>query len=66
MTRAYNVVDADGHIASVNATGQRVFGYGEAEVIGRPLTFLLPQLGLMASVRLGQRWFTGLSLVFRH
>jgi diguanylate cyclase (GGDEF)-like protein/PAS domain S-box-containing protein len=38
-------VDEQGHIATVNATGQRVFGHSEAEVTGRPLSFLLPQLG---------------------
>lgn len=38
-------VDEAGHIASINATGQRVFGHAEAEIIGRPLSFLLPQLG---------------------
>jgi len=37
-------VDEAGHIASVNATGQRVFGHTESDVLGRPLTFLLPQL----------------------
>ena len=37
-------VDEAGHIVSVNATGQRVFGHAEAEVVGRPLSFLLPQL----------------------
>ena len=41
-------VDETGHIASINATGQRVFGHAEAEVIGRPLSFLLPQLGAEA------------------
>lgn len=38
-------VDEGGHVASINATGQRVFGQSEAEAIGRPLNFLLPQLG---------------------
>jgi len=38
-------VDEAGHIASINATGQRVFGHADAEIIGRPLSFLLPQLG---------------------
>ncbi len=38
-------VDAQGHIATMNATGQRVFGHAEADVVGRPLTFLLPHLG---------------------
>jgi diguanylate cyclase (GGDEF)-like protein/PAS domain S-box-containing protein len=37
-------VDANGHIASLNMTGQRVFGRTEAEAVGRPLAFLLPQL----------------------
>ncbi|HEY5809213.1 MAG TPA: PAS domain S-box protein, partial [Povalibacter sp.] len=37
-------VDEAGHITSVNATGQRVFGHSEPEVLGRPLSFLLPQL----------------------
>jgi|HigsolmetaAR202D_1030399.scaffolds.fasta_scaffold02705_2 diguanylate cyclase (GGDEF)-like protein/PAS domain S-box-containing protein len=38
-------VDADGRIATMNVTGQRVFGHMEPEVVGRPLSFLLPQLG---------------------
>jgi diguanylate cyclase (GGDEF)-like protein/PAS domain S-box-containing protein len=37
-------VDEAGHIASLNATGQRVFGHSESDVIGRPIGFLLPQL----------------------
>src|SRR5262249_9937663 len=37
-------VDEAGHIVSLNATGQRVFGHSEAEITGRALTFLLPQL----------------------
>jgi diguanylate cyclase (GGDEF)-like protein/PAS domain S-box-containing protein len=37
-------VDSEGHVATMNATGQRVFGYSEADVIGRPLNFLLPHL----------------------
>jgi diguanylate cyclase (GGDEF)-like protein/PAS domain S-box-containing protein len=37
-------VDDSGHIATFNPTGERVFGYSEAEVLGRPLTFLLPDL----------------------
>ena len=36
-------VDDAGHIASINATGQRVFGHAEGDAIGRPLSFLLPQ-----------------------
>ena len=37
-------VDESGHITSINATGQRVFGHGESDVIGRPISFLLPRL----------------------
>jgi diguanylate cyclase (GGDEF)-like protein/PAS domain S-box-containing protein len=37
-------VDESGHLVSMNATGQRVFGYVEADIIGRSLDFLLPQL----------------------
>src|ERR1044072_6960583 len=37
-------VDDAGHIVSLNATGQRVFGHSEAELTGRSLSFLLPQL----------------------
>ncbi len=37
-------VDEAGHIASINATGQRVFGHSEPDAVGRPLSFLLPQL----------------------
>lgn len=33
-----------GHIATLNATGQRVFGRVEAEVVGRSLEVLLPEL----------------------
>ena len=43
-------VDGEGHIASLNMTGQRVFGHSEAEAIGRPLGFLLPQLTSNQSV----------------
>src|SRR5688572_683371 len=43
-------VDDAGHIASINVTGQRVFGHAEAEAIGRPLSFLLPQLAAKHSI----------------
>lgn len=37
-------VDDSGYIESFNPTGERVFGYSQIEVLGRPLTFLLPDL----------------------
>ena len=37
-------VDERGCIQSFNPTGERVFGYSAAEIIGRPLGFLLPEL----------------------
>jgi diguanylate cyclase (GGDEF)-like protein/PAS domain S-box-containing protein len=37
-------VDADGTIRTFNPTGERVFGYGEAEVVGRRIDLLLPQV----------------------
>ena len=38
-------VDQVGHIETFNPTGERVFGYTQEEVLGRPLSFLLPELG---------------------
>jgi PAS domain S-box-containing protein len=37
-------VDDAGHIESVNPTGERIFGYAQAEILGRSLTFLLPEI----------------------
>jgi diguanylate cyclase (GGDEF)-like protein/PAS domain S-box-containing protein len=37
-------IGESGHIATINATGQRVFGRVEAEVVGRSLEVLLPEL----------------------
>jgi diguanylate cyclase (GGDEF)-like protein/PAS domain S-box-containing protein len=44
-------VDEVGHVASINATGQRVFGHAETDVIGRPLGFLLPQIAVSTPLR---------------
>jgi diguanylate cyclase (GGDEF)-like protein/PAS domain S-box-containing protein len=38
-------VDDAGQIETFNPTGERIFGYGPAEVLGRPLEFLLPDVG---------------------
>jgi diguanylate cyclase (GGDEF)-like protein/PAS domain S-box-containing protein len=46
-------VDRDGLITSFNLTGERLFGYGRAEVEGLPLTLLLPAL-VTDDARLGE------------
>lgn len=42
-------VSEAGHITTVNGTGERVFGYGESDLVGRTLDFLLPELAGEAS-----------------
>src|SRR6202051_3924749 len=37
-------VDDAGHIETFNPTGERIFGYSQAEILGRPLDFLLPDI----------------------
>jgi PAS domain S-box-containing protein len=37
-------VDDAGHIETFNPTGERIFGYAPAEILGRPLDFLLPDI----------------------
>jgi PAS domain S-box-containing protein len=37
-------VDDGGHIETFNHTGERIFGYAPAEILGRALGFLLPDL----------------------
>src|SRR6188474_1763369 len=43
-------VDEHGHVATINITGQRIFGYAETDLIGRSVRLLLPQLGAQPSV----------------
>jgi diguanylate cyclase (GGDEF)-like protein/PAS domain S-box-containing protein len=38
-------LDEDGVIRTFNPTGERVFGYAEAEVVGQRIDLLLPKLG---------------------
>src|SRR3984885_8190365 len=38
-------VDETGHIETFNPTGERIFGYAPAEILGRSLDFLLPDIG---------------------
>jgi diguanylate cyclase (GGDEF)-like protein/PAS domain S-box-containing protein len=37
-------VDDAGHIETFNPTGERIFGYSQAEILGRSLEFLLPEV----------------------
>jgi diguanylate cyclase (GGDEF)-like protein/PAS domain S-box-containing protein len=37
-------VDDAGHIETFNPTGERIFGYSQAEILGRTLDFLLPDI----------------------
>ncbi len=37
-------VDEQGAVLTFNPTGERVFGYDEAEVVGQPLDLLVPQI----------------------
>lgn len=43
-------VDDSGHIETFNPTGERIFGYAPAEVIGRTLDHLIPEAGSQGSV----------------
>ncbi len=38
-------VDDSGHIETFNPTGERIFGYSQAEILGRTLEYLLPEMG---------------------
>jgi diguanylate cyclase (GGDEF)-like protein/PAS domain S-box-containing protein len=38
-------VDEAGHIETFNPTAERIFGYAQAEILGRTLEFVLPDLG---------------------
>jgi len=42
-------VDEAGHIETFNPTGERIFGYAPAEILGRSLEFLLPDIASGAS-----------------
>ena len=46
MEVAIAAVDADERVVSVNSMMQRILGISEADALGRPLSSLVPQLGL--------------------
>jgi diguanylate cyclase (GGDEF)-like protein/PAS domain S-box-containing protein len=43
-------LDANGHIQTLNRTGERVFGYAQTEVVGRRIDVLVPAIGERGSV----------------
>ena len=43
-------VDETGHIETFNPTGERIFGYSQAEVVGRTLDELVPEAGTQGTV----------------
>ena len=40
---AIYMLDANGHVTSWNAGAEKIFGYSSAEMIGKPLSILIPQ-----------------------
>jgi diguanylate cyclase (GGDEF)-like protein/PAS domain S-box-containing protein len=58
-------VDDTGHIETFNPTGERIFGYSAAEMLGRTLDFLLPDItaGRPADDHVASRWLSSDRLV---
>jgi diguanylate cyclase (GGDEF)-like protein/PAS domain S-box-containing protein len=50
-------VTGDGAICLVNPTGEQVFGYSQAELIGGSIRMLLPDLAVQGSIERGLRAF---------
>jgi diguanylate cyclase (GGDEF)-like protein/PAS domain S-box-containing protein len=48
-------VDDSGHIESFNPTGERIFGYAPAEILGRGLDYLLPETSARGAVEFLER-----------
>jgi len=51
ITDVLITLDADGRVRTLNRTGERVFGYTEAEVLGRRIDSLVPGLADFGSLR---------------
>ncbi len=49
-------VDDAGHIETFNPTGERIFGYSQAEILGRALDFLLPEMDSNSPVEFLERF----------
>lgn len=52
------VVDASGRIETMNREAERCFGYSRAEILGRPLTMLVPPRLHQQYVDIQQRFFS--------
>jgi diguanylate cyclase (GGDEF)-like protein/PAS domain S-box-containing protein len=48
-------VDDSGHIETFNPTGERIFGYSQAEILGRGLDYLLPETDARGPVEFLER-----------
>src|SRR5271169_6699550 len=48
-------VDDAGHIETFNPTGERIFGFSQAEILGRSLTYLLPDIDSRGPVEFLER-----------
>ncbi len=48
-------VDDGGHIETFNPTGERIFGYSQAEILGRGLDYLLPETDARGPVEFLER-----------
>jgi diguanylate cyclase (GGDEF)-like protein/PAS domain S-box-containing protein len=49
-------VDDAGHIETFNPTGERIFGYSQAEILGRTLDYLLPEMDSHSPVEFLERF----------
>ena len=49
-------VDDAGHIETFNPTGERIFGYAPAEILGRSLVFLFPDIDARGPVEFLERF----------
>ena len=51
-------VDDQGHIETFNPTGERIFGYSHAEILGRTLDFIFPELDTQSAAGFLERLAT--------